>query len=295
MRIRGPIHMIELDNRIVGIRVNKIITFFYFHNSQMTLFKRYLYQNNWIDIEYEETYTKKGSYLAHPVSYIYKIEVLNKLNQIVYYNKTSINKESYKFLNGLENKLFLDLEMTMPSYSFKGKGFRTEIIQAGLLLVNKDGDVVLKYDKYIKAKLSPVISKRALDFLKITADDYNNKAVEYSEFYDDFKKIIEEYNPAIIVYGKNDILVLNDSYNINEKESLKDKCRFINLCQLIKSYYELKNDPGLFRLYNTYYEAIDEQVHDALSDSMATYKVFEAFKKDVKDDNMMNVIRKNFD
>ena len=41
-----------------------------------------------------------------------------------------------------------------------------------------------------------------------------------------------------------------DSYDINNVPSLKDECRFINLCQLIKTYYELKNDPGLFKLYN---------------------------------------------
>ncbi len=287
--------MIELDNRIIGIRDRKRILFFYFHNSQMNLFKRYLYQNNWIDIEYDSKMTKKGGFLAYPVLYIYKIEVLNKLNHIVYYNKKSINKSSYDFLNSLDNKLFLDLEMTMPSYSFKGKGFRTELIQAGLLLVNKDNEIVYKYDKYIKAKLSPTISKRALNFLSISLEEYNSKAIDYIEFYNEFKRIIEEYNPAIIVYGRNDILVLNDSYDINEVESLKDKCRFINLCQLLKSFYELKNDPGLFKLYNIFYENVDEQVHDALSDSMATYKVFEAFKEDIKNDVMLNIIRENFD
>ncbi|MBR6071795.1 MAG: hypothetical protein IKP77_03060 [Acholeplasmatales bacterium] len=287
--------MIELDNRIIGIKEGKRIIFFYFHNSQMNLFKRYLYQNNWIDLAYDEKFTKKGNYLAHPVLFVYKIEVLNKLNHIVYYNKLSINKASYDFMNSLGNKLFLDLEMTMPSYSFKGKGFRTEIIQAGLLLVDENGKTILKYDNYIKAKLSPIISKRALDFLKITADDYVNKAIDYNVFYNDFKDIIEKYHPAIIVYGKNDILVLNDSYDINEVTSLKNECRFINLCQLIKSYYELKNDPGLFKLYNIFYKNEDEQVHDALSDSYATYKVFEAFKEDVKNAKMVEVIRENFD
>ncbi len=287
--------MIELDNRIIGINDRNRILFFYFHNSQMNLFKRYLYQNNWIDIEYDKKMTKKGSYLAYPVSYIYKIEVLNKLNHIVYYNKTAINKSSYDFLNSLDNKLFLDLEMTMPSYSFRGKGFRTELIQAGLLLVNKDNNIILKYDNYIKAKLSPTISKRALNFLNISLEEYNEKAIDYINFYKDFRNIIEKYNPAIIVYGKNDILVLNDSYDINEVESIKDKCRFINLCQLIKSFYELKNDPGLFKLYNTFYKNDDEQIHDALSDSVATYKVFEAFKEDIRKNEMLSIIRENFD
>ena len=287
--------MIELDNRIVGIKDKKRIVFFYFHNSQMNLFKRYLYINNWIDLEYDLKQTKKGCYLAYPVSVVYKIEVLNKLNHIVYYSKNSINKSSYDFLNNLGNKLFLDLEMTMPSYSFKGKGFRTELIQAGLLLIDEDSNTVLKYDNYIKAKLSPIISKRALDFLNISLEDYQKKAIDYIEFYNIFKDIIRKYNPAIIVYGKNDILVLNDSYDINEVPTLKEECRFINLCQLIKTYYELKNDPGLFKLYNMYYKNADEQIHDALSDSFTTYKVFEAFKDDIKNAKMVDIIRENFD
>ncbi len=295
MRIRGPIHMIELDNRIIGIKDRNRIVFFYFHNSQMNLFKRYLYINNWIDLSYDSKLTKKGCYLAYPVSVVYKIEVLNKLNHIVYYSKNSINQSSYDFLNTLGNKLFLDLEMTMPSYSFKGKGFRTELIQAGLLLIDEKSNTVLKYDNYIKAKLSPIISKRALDFLNISLEEYQSKAIDYQEFYAIFKDIIERYNPAIIVYGKNDILVLNDSYDINNVPSLKDECRFINLCQLIKTYYELKNDPGLFKLYNLYYKNVDEQVHDALGDSFATYKVFEAFKEDIKTAKMVDAIRDNFE
>lgn len=295
MRIRGPIHMIELDNRIIGIKDRNRILFFYFHNSQMNLFKRYLYQNNWVELEFSAKMVKKGDFLAYPVTIVYKIEVMNKLNHIVYYSKKSISNESYEFLNNLDYKLFLDLEMTMPSYSFKGKGFRTELIQAGIYLVDKDDNMVLSYSNYVKPKLTPQISKRALDFLKITLDDFNNKAIEYEKFYNDFKKIIDEYKPAIIVYGKNDILVLNDSYDINNKESLKDKCRFINLCQLIKSFYELKNDPGLFKLYNTYYGFVDEQIHDALGDSEATFKVFTAFKNDIKDKKMISSIRDKFE
>ena len=48
MRISGFIHMIELDSKIIGIVTYKKIEFFYFQNSQMNLFKRYLYQGNWI-------------------------------------------------------------------------------------------------------------------------------------------------------------------------------------------------------------------------------------------------------
>ena len=51
MKIRGLIHMIELDHKVIGIKLYKSIKFFYFQNSQMNTFKRYLYQDNWIELE----------------------------------------------------------------------------------------------------------------------------------------------------------------------------------------------------------------------------------------------------
>ena len=54
MKIRGLIHMIELDHKVIGIKLYKSIKFFYFQNSQMNTFKRYLYQDNWIELEYDE-------------------------------------------------------------------------------------------------------------------------------------------------------------------------------------------------------------------------------------------------
>ena len=74
MRIRGLIHMIELDNKIIGIKKYKKIEFFYFQNSQMNVFKRYLYVGNWIDLEYdEEKTTRRGPYLALMASWIFDV------------------------------------------------------------------------------------------------------------------------------------------------------------------------------------------------------------------------------
>ena len=174
MKIRGPIHMIELDNKIIGIKSNKRILFFYFQNSQMNLFKKYLYQDNWIEIEYKENVIRRGNFECYPISFIYKIEAIGRLDHIIYYDKLKITSSTYDFLSNLGNMMFLDLEMTMPSYSFKGKGnFRTEVIQAGVIILNEEGKELYKYSKYIKPKLQPKISNRALDFLKISENDFH--------------------------------------------------------------------------------------------------------------------------
>ena len=109
-----------------------------------------------------------------------------------------------------------------------------------------------------------------------------------------FHIILFKYDPAIIIYGRNDKLVLNESYDINGVATLDNKTRFINLCQLIKTYYELKNDPGLFKLLSVYYDNTDVQIHNALADSEATRLVFLAFKKDILENKFKDKITETF-
>jgi len=295
MKIRGLIHMIELDHNVIGIKSYKLIRFFYFQNRQMNTFKRYLYQDNWIELEYDENYlSRKGQYLAYRVSYVYKLEAIGKYDHITYYDKNILNNSLHKFLSNLGNTMFLDLEMTMPSYTFKGKGFITEVIQAGIEICDNDLNIIYKYSNYIKPKINKQLSKRAEDFLGISSTDFYDRAIEYESFYNSFNEMIYKYDPAIVVFGKNDQLVLNESYDINNLPSLVNKTRYINLCQLIKNYYELKNDPGLFKLFGVYYDNSEIQIHDALSDSEVTRLVFLAFRKDILDNKYKNKIIETF-
>jgi len=39
MRLKGIIHCVEVHTKLIGIRQNKRIVFFYFQNSQMNLLK----------------------------------------------------------------------------------------------------------------------------------------------------------------------------------------------------------------------------------------------------------------
>lgn len=292
MRICGLIHMIELDNRIIGLKCYKHIKFFYFQNSQMNTFKRYLYQDNWIELEYEEEPIKKGKFLAYKVESIYNLKAISKLNVITYYDKFEINRSLYDFLYNFDNLMFLDLEMTMPPFNFKGKGFKTEMIQAGYEIYNKNMDLVLKYSNYVKPKINKEISSRTEKFLGITIDEFNKTSIPYNDFYKEFNKSLDKYNPAIVVYGKNDQIVLNESYDINKKPSLSNKTRYVNLCQIIKTFYGLKNDPGLFKLFSIYYDNQDTQEHDALVDSEVLRKVFLAFRKDVLEEEFKKIIKK---
>lgn len=297
MRINGKIHTVEIESKLIGIRQNRKILFFYFQNSQMNLFKRYLYQGNWIELEYDENRSViRNKKEAFTVSFVYKLSAFKKFDRIIYYDKTTLNQSLSKFLSSLGNIMVLDLEMTMPGYTYKGKGFRPEIIQAGFIVLDGEGEEICRYSNYIQPTLTTGISKRVEDFLKISSEEFSFKAIAYSRFYEDFKEVLENYHPVILVYGKNDIIVLNDSYNLNDMPSLKEKTRFINLCQLIKNYYDLRNDPGLFKLYQLYYDNADIQIHDAFNDSEVTAKVFMAFKDEVNlKTNKAEVLRRELD
>lgn len=101
------------------------------------------------------------------------------------------------------------------------------------------------------------------------------------DFYEDFKAVLLQYRPTVVVYGRNDSITLSSSYLLHKVPSLAPYMRFVNLSKLIKNYYNLKNDAGLFKLYQIYYENDDLQVHDAFNDSYVTKEVFQAFKNDV--------------
>lgn len=281
MRIFGSIHYVDISNRIIGIKQNKSIHYFYLKNSLMQLFKRYLYVNNYIDLEYHNNPTIKHHKNVNEVELIYSIYSNYNNNKIIYYDKSNRTIELKRFLNSFDNIMVLDLEMTMPPYGYKGQSFKTEIIQAGFILYDKKENIIKKYSNYIKPVIAKKISNRTEKFLEIDNKEFQNKAIDYKDFYSELKKTINKYHPAILVYGKNDIIVLNNSYIINELPSLKNKTRFVNVCNLIKDYYNLKQDPGLFKLYDIYNNSVTHQDHNAYSDSYITLQVFKFFRDEV--------------
>ncbi len=293
MYIKGLIHNVNLNNKIIGIKCYKNIKYFIFNNSQMNMFKKYLYVGNIIELYYEETNTKiKRNIFCYNISYISSLYAVG-INKVIYYDKSILNKSLSSFLSSLGNLMILDLEMTMPDYGKRGS-FTPEVIQAGYILLDSSLNEIERYRKYIIPSLSKKVNKRTLNFLKLQEEDFNFNAIDYNQFYDEFKDVIDEYKPTVVIYGKNDSIVLNSSFNINSKEDLN--LRYVNLCQLVKNYYELKNDPGLFKLYQAYYDVENVQVHDALDDSYITSLVFKAFIDDVNHKiDKMRIIREKFE
>ena len=171
--------------------------------------------------------------------------------------------------------LFIDFEMTMPG--FHDVGFRPEIIQVGYVLAEARGPILVEDGFYVLPKDRMTLSKRTKKFLNLDEEQFFSHAVPYFNFYNKLKKIINQYHPKLVVWGKNDLTALNDSYLIHEEQKLTEDTDFIDLLKLHKDYYNLKDDLGLFKAYKTYYEVEFDQAHDAKDDALVTKYVFDAF------------------
>ncbi|MDE6408057.1 MAG: hypothetical protein K2K50_05580, partial [Anaeroplasmataceae bacterium] len=208
MRIIGRIYKTQNKYRLIEIKTYNRILYLHFQSGQFSQFRRYLYPGTYIDLDYddEKSFTKNGI-ASFFVNYVHQIYRFNMFQKILYYDKSELNSSLADFLNSLGNIMFLDLEMTMPSYNFSGKGYRMEIIQAGYVLVNGQGNEISRYNNYIQPKIHKDISNRTLDFLKLTREEFHQKAIPYNEFYEEFKMLVLKYQPSILIFGKNDKLI----------------------------------------------------------------------------------------
>jgi len=273
----GLIHSIDEENRLISMRFNNKIEYFYLQNGLFKKFQRYLDKKVFIEFDCTDEKEHYNHIWAYKVNFFIKIFSNNKFRREVYYDLNVIRSGVKDLLFNQENIMFLDLEMTMQSFD-SPKDFKSEIIQAGYLITDKFGNDLERKNFYIKPTLFPKLNRRTLKFLSLCEEDVNN-GLSFNEFYNEFDSCLKKYNnPSIVVWGKNDILALKNCYEINELEPLKPN--FINLLQVHKNYYNLKNDLGLFDAYKKYTGENLDQEHDALVDAFMTKNVFFEFKKE---------------
>ncbi len=277
-KISGRIRNVNLEERTFEILKRNKIEYFYLTRSQLLKFKNYLHPGFFVQLEYNEQKEKKGKVNSYPVIGFTKLIGISRNKRVVYFDMDTIKKGVVQVLNRYGYKMFIDLEFSMPPYNSKGH-FNSEIVEYGFTIEDEQGIVVYEASSMVKINDPDGISDRTLDFLNIKKEEYNN-AVEIKEFYDTLKQTIEEYNPVILVWGTNDIQMLNNFYTINNFEPLTTRASFINLMQLLKNYFGLKSDVGLFKALEYFDKDFSkEQSHDALTDALVTSQVYHYFKK----------------
>ena len=274
----GIIHSIDLDNRLIAMKSKNKIEYFYLQNGLLKKFQRYLTTSTFIEFDYNDKLDKCANVLAYKVNFFIKIFRKVGFRREVFYDLSVIRSGVKDLLTNLDNIMFLDLEMTMQSFD-SPKNFKSEIIQAGYLITDNKGNDLERNNYYIKPTLFPKLNKRTIKFLNINDEIIENEGISFTDFYNNFRDVLIKYNnPSIVVWGKNDILALKSCYEINNLIPLTPN--FINLLQVHKNYYNLKNDLGLFNAYKNYTGKDLDQEHDALIDAFMTKNVFFEFKKE---------------
>ena len=275
MVVKGIIYSVDIKNKIISIKDHNQVKFYYFQSKLFKTFRKYLVSGILISFQALD-YPKVKNYVeANMILDIFELTVLGKRKRNLY-SKDRIDESLLDFLKSLKVKMFIDTEMTLTY-----KKEESELIQAGLIMY-KDNEEVLNENYYIRPTIAKFLNSRTKDFLHIKQSVIQKEGVSYYKFYNKFKSILNKYHPAVIIFGKNDKLFLERSYSLNKVPSLSRITRFVNILELIKIYYNLNNDPGLFNLYEKYYGDDLYQEHDALEDAYITMKVFNAFVRDIE-------------
>jgi len=277
MIISGRIKSIDDERRIIAIEYKGHIYACYFQRALMLHISRYLQLDRFIQVVVGDSPRLIGDVKAYTVEYIKRIMQIRHRKNIIYYDEHTIRTGTKELLNNLKNKLFLDLEMSMHPYR-KDPNFTQEIIQVGYILVDHNDQVIAQYDEIIKPTVHQKLSKRTLKFLEITQEEVE-KGLPFEAFYHHFSRLVDEYDPAIIVWGKNDFLALREGYQVNNLPTLKDQTRYINLLKIIKNYFHLRNDIGLFNALELFHGTALNQSHNAYEDAHATMQIFKQFLK----------------
>ncbi len=280
--ISGTIRSFDEETRIFEIVLHKRIQFFYLSRSQTKKFKPYLNEGLVVHFTCKDERVKINGVMAYEV--IHFIKMLRHLPRktIFYYDLSIIRKGVKKIFNRDGFRLFLDLEFTMPPHGYThGGGFVAEIIQYGLYLEDQDGNLITTENGMIRPSYSLGVNSRTLEFLKMDEQELIHAPKPYV-FYNQLKNLLTMYQPTIYVWGKNDIIMLDSFYEQHKFKKLVERKSFVNLMQVIKNYYGIKTDIGLFHAYEFFNSKPPyEQDHNALNDAVATSEIFKLFQKEL--------------
>ena len=248
--VAGRIKTIDEENRIISIFVSNRIRYFYIQRAMLNKVGKYLDVSRFIQFAVTGETRVYKKHKIDTIDYFIRIMEIRHRKNIVYYDIKKIKKGTKEVINSLDNKMFLDLEMSMHPYKVD-KNFKQEVIQVGYSLIGKNNEVIEEYNEIIQPTRHKKITRRTQKFLKITQEEVD-AGIPFKQFYDHFRAVVEQYDPAIIVWGRNDFLALREGYQINQLPTLRKKTRYINLLKLHKNYFNLKNDLGLFNAYKLY-------------------------------------------
>ena len=278
--IKGLIRNTDLDKRIFELKTKNKIYNLYLTRSVMNKVKLYLQENNYCELICNDDFLIKDNMILYEVIAFLKITGLTNNLVVSFYDINDLKKGIKDVINKESPKMFIDLEFTMPEYGSHGT-FQSDIIEFGFIIEDNDGKVLEKETSLIKVANFDKVSNRTFAFINKDIYDFDDSKSP-QEFYQIFKEALIKYNPTIMVWGTGDILMLDNFYKRYQLEPITSRSSFMNIMQIIKNYFGLKYDLGLFKALNYFDKSFNtEQIHDALVDAEVTSRVFHLVKEHI--------------
>lgn len=281
MNVHGRVVETIPKERVVKLLSSDSIIYLYLQRKDFKEYGPYFFDKPYIFAEVSDERKVIGGVMTREVIRFRRIVQPSyysfKTQRKIYYDIEAIKKGVKALINKPHNKLFIDLEFTMPAY-YQTMPHIQEIIQYGIVVEDKSGNIVFEDSSLVRPKKTYNLNGRTLKFLSRKRGDFDI-ACSYKEFYDVLKMCIKKYNPKIYAWGRSDVLAIEQSFSINKMPPIDVKSRHINLMHVIKNYYNLKDEIGLFQTYEEMAEMnLAPQQHDALEDAMITREIFRMFK-----------------
>ena len=282
MEVHGKVHYVDKKERLFSILVNGNLQYYHLTNKYMKDYKAYLYKKPYVSFEANDEFCIHSNIKCQEVDHFIKIAQPTRRGTTIYYDLQNIQSSVKDLINQDINRMFLDLEFSLPSpngYSI------SEIIQYGIVLEDKNGKIIYQGSNFVKPVYSNYINRQTMNFLSIDNSVFDD-AVTYIEFYQLLERLIKEFNPKIIAWGRNDCLSIEKSFKINHLKPLDIRSRYMNLMHVIKNYYNYKQEMGLFNTYQDMTKTdLEKQTHDALEDAVVERNIFHLFKEEINKTN----------
>jgi sporulation inhibitor KapD len=269
--MRVIIYSVDEEKRILYIRHQRRLIKLILSYKNAAIFLPILQKGYLIDVDVKKIHI-----------HLYKIKTFKQVISLkpyrIMYDLDMLRLDMQDFMNHIHHFVFIDFEMSMPSYQHKGF-FQSEIIQFGLIVTDQQFNHLYESMHYIYDVKRKPLTERTKKFLQLDQETYDQKAMPYDLLYETLSYIKKTYHPKWVVWGKNDVQVLKDSFSIHQKSPILDSNDFVDLLKLHKDYYHLKDDLGLLKAHSMYYKQAISQSHDALDDAKMTLKITQAFMK----------------
>ena len=199
MRIYGKIIETISDERIIRVDEGGRLVYLYMTRKVFKDFSIYFKKKPYVFVDVKEDRRMNGEYCVYDVNYFEKIFETSIRGKITYYDINTIRVDTGKLLEKLDNRMFLDLEFSLPAY-YQSIPHIAEIVQYGIVIEmfrivrTPEGEIKIDLTGKLNghgAYLSKSMEAIELSRKKKILDKYLEASVS-DEIYDELIKMLGE-------------------------------------------------------------------------------------------------------